>query len=53
MEVKQPKVNSIGHWLSKSPQERLAEVTRLIQKDLKPGQRMDKTKFSQIRLKDK
>ncbi|MES2448291.1 MAG: hypothetical protein V4546_13985 [Bacteroidota bacterium] len=28
----------LEYWLSKTSQERLAEVTRLIQKDLKPGQ---------------
>ena len=31
------------YWLSRAPQERIAEVTRLISLDLKPGQRMDKT----------
>jgi hypothetical protein len=31
------------YWLSRPPQERIAEVTRLIRLDLKPGQRMDKT----------
>jgi hypothetical protein len=31
------------YWLSRPPQERIAEVTRLISMDLKPGQRMDKT----------
>ena len=31
------------YWLSRPPQERIAEVTRLIRVDLKPGQRMDKT----------
>ena len=43
----------LEYWLSKTPQERLAEVTRLIQKDLKPGQRMDKIKVNKIRLHDK
>lgn len=43
----------LAFWLSKTPSERIAEVTRLIQKDLKPRQRMDKTKFAQIKLKDK
>jgi hypothetical protein len=31
------------YWLSRPPHERIAEVTRLIRLDLKPGQRMDKT----------
>jgi hypothetical protein len=31
------------YWLSRPPQERIAEVTRLISLSLKPGQRMDKT----------
>jgi hypothetical protein len=30
-------------WLSKTPQERIAEVTRLRSHSLKPGQRLDKT----------
>jgi len=31
------------YWLSRPPQERIAEVTRLISHSLKPGQQMDKT----------
>jgi len=31
------------YWLSRPPQERIAEVTRLIHLTIKPGQRMDKT----------
>ena len=31
------------YWLSRPPQERIAEVTRLRLHCLKPGQRMDKT----------
>jgi len=31
------------YLLSRPPQERIAEVTRLISHSLKPGQRMDKT----------
>jgi len=31
------------YWLSRPPQERIAEVTRLRSHFLKPGQRMDKT----------
>ncbi|MDB4921699.1 MAG: hypothetical protein JWQ54_3682 [Mucilaginibacter sp.] len=31
------------YWLSKTPQERMAEVTRLCSHFLKPGQRLDRT----------
>lgn len=31
------------YWQSKTPQERMAEVTRLRSHFIKPGQRMDKT----------
>lgn len=31
------------YWLRKSPQERIAEVTRLRSHSLTPGQRLDKT----------
>lgn len=31
------------YWLSKTPQERIAEVTRLRSHFLKPGQHLDKT----------
>ncbi|MGB4776161.1 MAG: hypothetical protein WBP45_13365 [Daejeonella sp.] len=41
----------MNYWLSKTPQERLAAVTFLINQNLKPGQRMDKTKFSRIKMK--
>lgn len=43
----------VAYWLSKTPSERMAEVTRLIQKDLKPGQRMVKTKVNKIQLHEK
>ncbi|HZY35221.1 MAG TPA: hypothetical protein VFE53_01155 [Mucilaginibacter sp.] len=38
------------YWLSKTPQERIAEVTRLRSHFLKPGQRMDKTVLVRRRL---
>jgi hypothetical protein len=41
----------LQYWLSKTPQERLAAVTFLINQNIEKGQRMDKTKFSQKRLK--
>ena len=31
------------YWLSRTPQERIAEVTRLRSHMLEPGQRLDKT----------
>ena len=43
----------LNYWLSKTPAERIAEVTRLMQKDVKPGQRMDKTKVKKILLDEK
>ena len=33
----------VNCWLTKTPVERIAEVTRLIRQTMKPGQRMDKT----------
>ncbi len=39
------------YWLSKKPEERIAAVTYLINQNLLPGQRMDKTIFSQRKLK--
>ena len=41
----------LEYWLTKTPQERLAAVTFLISQKLKPGERMDKTVFSQRKLK--
>jgi len=41
----------LQYWLSKTPQERLAAVTFLINQNLAPGQRMDRTKFSKGSLK--
>lgn len=41
----------LNYWLSKTPVERVSAVTYLIQQALKPGQRMDKTKFKKIVLK--
>lgn len=38
------------YWLSKTPAERVAEVTRLIRLDLEPGQRMDKTHVVRTKL---
>jgi len=42
---------NLQYWLSKTPQERLAAVTFLINQNLAPSQRMDKTKFSKKSLK--
>ncbi len=35
----------LNYWFTKSPLERLSAVTFLVKQYLKPGQRMDKTKF--------
>lgn len=43
--------SDLEYWLTKTPQERLAAVTFLIEQKLKPGQRMDKTVFSIRKLK--
>jgi len=44
-------VEDIKYWLTKSPQERIAAVTFLINQNLKPGQKMDRTFFTQKKLK--
>jgi hypothetical protein len=44
------KQNDLEYWLSKTPLERLAALTLLVRQNLKPGQRMDKTKFSQRKM---
>ena len=36
-------LEDMKYWLSRPAQERMAAVTQLISKSLKPGQRMDKT----------
>ena len=36
-------LEDMQYWLSRPPAERIAAVTQLISKSLKPGQRMDKT----------
>lgn len=41
----------LNYWLTKTPAERVSAVTFLVQQMLKPGQRMDKTKFKKIVLK--
>lgn len=40
-----------AYWLSKSPQERLAAVTFLVNQNLRPFQRMDKSAVSTRSLK--
>ena len=44
-------IDDIRYWLSKTPEERIAAVTFLVNQNLLPGQRMDRTKFGQIKLK--
>ncbi|MBV8389672.1 MAG: hypothetical protein JO080_07730 [Mucilaginibacter sp.] len=36
-------LEDMNYWLSRPAHERMAAVTQLISKSLKPGQRMDKT----------
>ncbi|SDD83479.1 hypothetical protein SAMN04487996_102303 [Dyadobacter soli] len=43
--------DDLDYWLSKTPQERIAAVTFLVNQMLKPSQRMDKTVFSQRKMK--
>lgn len=44
--------DDLEYWLSKTPQERLAAVTFLVNQMLKPGERMDKTVFIRRKLKE-
>ena len=41
----------LNYWLTKSPLERLSSVTFLVRQYLKPGQRMDKTKFKKSTIR--
>ena len=41
----------LEYWLSKTPQERIAAVTFLVNQQLKPGQKMDRTVFFRRKLK--
>lgn len=40
----------LEYWLTKTPKERVAAVTFLVNQTLKPGQRMDKNVFNKIDL---
>ncbi|MET3125846.1 hypothetical protein ABID42_000948 [Arcicella rosea] len=44
-------LEDFSFWQSKTPQERLAVVTFLVNQNLKPSQRMDKTISSQKTMK--
>ena len=44
-------LEDFSFWQSKTPQERLAAVTFLVNQNLKPSQRMDKTISSQKIMK--
>ncbi len=44
-------LEDFSFWQSKTPQERLAAVTFLVNQNLKPSQRMDKTISSQKTMK--
>lgn len=37
----------LNYWLSKTPQERLAAVTKLVRDSLPKGMKMDRTAYSQ------
>ncbi|MEO6284191.1 MAG: hypothetical protein ABIN80_01725 [Dyadobacter sp.] len=41
----------LRYWLTKTPQERLAAVTFLVNQNLRPSQRMDKSATSQKKVK--
>ncbi|MBO9614680.1 MAG: hypothetical protein J7619_18410 [Dyadobacter sp.] len=41
----------LEYWLTKTPQERIAAVTFLVNQQLKPGQKMDRTVFIRRKLK--
>lgn len=43
--------DDLNYWLSKTPQERIAAVTFLVNQTLKPAQRMDKTVSAQRNMK--
>lgn len=43
--------DDLQYWLTKPPQERLAAVTFLVNQNLRPSQRMDKSVISQKTFK--
>ncbi|TLV02549.1 hypothetical protein [Dyadobacter luticola] len=43
--------DDLRYWLGKTPQERIAAVTFLVNQRLKPSERMDKTFFTQRKMK--
>jgi hypothetical protein len=43
--------SDLRYWLSKTPQERLRAVTFLIEQNLKPGQKMDRSYHNIIKMK--
>ena len=43
--------SDLNYWLSKTPQERLSAVTYLVNQNLKPGQKMDRTYMNIIKMK--
>ena len=43
-------IQDMEYWLSKTPQERLAAVTFLVNQNITPGQRMDKTVVNKIKM---
>lgn len=51
MKTSDQAADDLEYWLSRTPQERIAAVTFLVNQMLKPAQRMDKTVFSQRKMK--
>lgn len=51
MKTSDQAADDLEYWLSRTPQERIAAVTFLVNQMLKPAQRMDKTIFSQRKMK--
>ncbi len=43
-------IEDMEYWLSKTPQERLSAVTFLINQNMAPGKRMDKTIHNQLKM---
>ncbi len=39
------------YWLSKTPQQRVAAVTFLVHQRLSEGEKMDRSRFSQVKMK--
>ena len=51
MKTSDQAADDLSYWLTKTPQERIAAVTFLVSHRLRPSQRMDKTYFTQRKMK--